>query len=54
MAQYTFTVKIELENEMRPDILEYLLLKKVKELNVNVSAGKEEHPIEVDVKGKKC
>lgn len=53
MAQYTFVVKIGLESEMRSDILEYLLLKKVKELNVNVAAGKEEHPVEVDVKVKK-
>lgn len=53
MSQYTFTVKMSLESEMRPDILEFLIANTLKDLNVNVMAGKEEKPVTVEVKGKK-
>lgn len=53
MTQYTFAVKINLETEMRSDILEYLISNSLKELNVNVFSGKEENPVSVEVKSKK-
>lgn len=53
MTQYTFTVKISLENEMRPDMLEFLVANAMRTLNVNVLAGPEQHPKSVDVKGRK-
>lgn len=53
MTQYTFTVKLSLENEMRPDMLEFLVANAMRTLNVNVLAGPEQHPTSVDVKGRK-
>lgn len=53
MAQYSFTIKLNLESEMRADILEYLLTNSLKELNVNVFSGKPEYPTAVEVKAKK-
>lgn len=53
MTQYNFAVKVSLENEMRPDILEFLITNSLKELNVNVFSGKEEKPVSVEVKAKK-
>lgn len=52
-TQYTFTVKLSLENEMRPEILEAVVGNAMRALNVNVFPGPEQHPVKVDVKGKK-
>ena len=53
VTQYTFTVKLTLENEMRPEILEAVVGNAMRSLNVNVFPGPEQHPAKVDVKGKK-
>lgn len=53
MVNYSFTVKFGLQDDMRPDILEFLLGNAVKTLNVNIMTGKESYPEGVEVKGKK-
>ena len=53
VTQSTFTVKLTLENEMRPEILEAVVGNAMRSLNVNVFPGPEQHPAKVDVKGKK-
>ncbi len=53
MVNYTFTVKMSLEDELRPDILEFLIGNAMKTLNVSILTGKESFPEGVEVKGKK-